>query len=161
MPGPALASAVAREVAAKIFGRSHGVLEEILLPGVAGMETLGTLNVKLGKDELNIDVVIDNAHRLTLADLKPIVEQAKNIRFLLLCQPGAVAQEIAALIGVELETLGGWDEDTIAAVVAEAECVSDYADCERLSRLTGGLPYYVLNGTTVAKREYEGSYIPA
>lgn len=156
MPGPALASAVAREVAAKLFGRSHGVLGEILLPGASGMETLGALNIKLGQDGLSVDVVIDNAHRLTPADLKPIVDQAQNIRFLLLCQPGTVTQEIAALLGVEHETLGGWDEDTIAAVVAEAGCVADYADCERLSRLTGGLPYYVLNAATVAKREYDG-----
>lgn len=157
MPGPALASAVAREVAAKLFGRSHGALGEILLPGASGMETLGTLNVKLGQEGLGVDVVIDNAHRLTPTDLKPIVDQAKNIRFLLLCQPGAVTQETAALLGVEHETLGGWDEDTIAAVIAEAGCVADYADCERLSRLTGGLPYYVLNAATIAKREYDGA----
>lgn len=156
MPGPALASAVAREAAAKLFGRSHGGLGEILLPGASGMETLGALNIKLGQEGLAVDVVIDNAHRLTAADLKPIVDQAQNIRFLLLCQPGAVAQEIAALLGVEHETLGGWDEDTIALVVADAGCVADYADCERLSRLTGGLPYYVLNAATVAKREYDG-----
>ncbi len=109
------------------------------------METLGALNIKLGQDALSVDVVIDNAHRLTPADLKPIVDQAQNVRFLLLCQPGIVTQEIAALVGVEHETLGGWDDDTIAAAVAEAGCVADYADCERLSRLTGGLPYYVLN----------------
>jgi hypothetical protein len=157
MPGPTLASAVAREVAAKLFGRSHGVLGEILLPGASGMETLGALNIKLGQDGRGVDVVIDNAHRLTPADLKPIVDQAKNIRFLLLCQPGAVTQEIAALLAVEHETLGGWDEDTIAAVIAEAGCVADYADCERLSRLTGGLPYYVLNAATIAKREYDGA----
>lgn len=156
MPGPALASAVTREVAAKLFGRSLGVLGEILLPGVSGIETLGALNIKLGQEGLSVDVVIDNAHRLTPADLKPIVDQAQNIRFLLLCQPGAVTQEIAALLGVEHETLGGWDEDTIVAAVADAGCVADYADCERLSRLTGGLPYYVLNAATVARREYDG-----
>ena len=157
MPGPALASAVAREVAAKLFGRSHGAVGEILLPGASGIETLGALNVKLGQEGFSVDVVIDNAHRLTPADLKPIVDQAQNIRFLLLCQPGTVTQEIAALLGIDNETLGGWDEDTIAAVVAETGCVADYADCERLSRLTGGLPYYVLNAATIAKREYHGS----
>lgn len=157
MPGPALASAVAREVAAKIYGRSHGALGEILLPGASGMETLGALNVKLGQDNLSVDVVIDNAHRLAPIDLKAIIDQTQNIRFLLLCQPGAAAQEIAALLGVDQETLGGWDEDTIAAAITEAGCVADFADCERLSRLTGGLPYYVLNAVTVAKREYEGS----
>lgn len=157
MPGPALASAVAREVAAKMFGRSHGALGDILLPGASGIETLGALNVKLGQESLSVDVVIDNAHRLAPIDLKPIIDQAQNIRFLLLCQPGAASHEIAALLGVDQETLGGWDEDTIAAAITDAGCVADFADCERLSRLTGGLPYYVLNAATVAKREYEGS----
>ena len=29
-------------------------------------------------------------------------------------------------------------------------CQADFGDCERLSRLTGGLPFYVLNAATVA-----------
>ena len=157
MPGAALASAVAREVAAKLFGRSHGVLGEILLPGASGIETLGALNIRLEKEGMAVDVVIDNAHRLTPSDLKPLVEAAPNIRFLMLCQPGPAAEEIAALFGVENETLGGWDEDTIAAAVTGAGCAANFADCERLSRLTGGLPFYVLNAAAIARREYGGS----
>lgn len=157
MPGPALAAAVAREVAAKVFGGGTGVLGEILLPGSSGMESLGALNVRLGKDGIAVDVVIDNAHRLSPADLKPIVEQASHLRFLMLCQPGPATQEIGALLGAPIESLGGWDEDTIAAAVSDAGCAANFADCERLSRLTGGLPFYVLNATGVASRENGGS----
>lgn len=156
MPGAALASAVSREVVAKLFGRSQGVLGEIILPGASGIETLGALNVKLRKEGQGIDIVIDNAHRLSPSDLKTIVDQANCIRFLLLCQPGKAARDIAVSLGVEQETLAGWDEDTIAAVIDETGCVADYADCERLSRLTGGLPFYVVNAAAVAKREYDG-----
>lgn len=156
-PGPALAAAVAREITAKMFGRSHGTLGEILLPGASGLDTLGALSAKLGQEGLVADIVIDNAHRLTAADLKPIVERAPNVRFVFLCQPGAETQELASLLGVEIETLGGWDEDTIAAAVSDAGCVADFADCERLSRLTGGLPFYVLNAAAIAGREYDGS----
>jgi len=157
MPGAALASAVTREVAANLFGRSHGVLGEILLPGASGIETLGALNIKLGQAEVAVDVVIDNAHRMTPSDLKTIVDAAPNLRFLMLCQPGSETEEIAALLGVENETLGGWDEDTIAAAVTDADCTANFADCERLSRLTGGLPFYVLNAAAIAQREYGGS----
>ena len=48
-------------------------------------------------------------------------------------------------------------EDTIAAAANDAGCQADFNDCERLSRITGGLPFYVLNATAVAAREYDGS----
>ncbi|WP_447725684.1 YecA family protein [Sphingomonas koreensis] len=157
MPGPALAAAIAREVTAKLLGRGHGTLGEILLPGASGLDTLGALSAKLGEQGLVADVVIDNAHRLPAADLKPIVDRAPNVRFVFLCQPGTETQELASLLNVEIETLGGWDEDTIAAAVADAGCAADFADSERLSRLTGGLPFYVLNAAAIARREYDGS----
>lgn len=157
MPGPALAAAVAREVAAKVFGGGAGVLGEMFLPGASGIETLGALNVRLGTGGIAVVVVIDNAHRLSALDLKPIVEQASHIRFLLLCQPGAVTGEIGSLLNAPVESLGGWDEDTIAEAVSDGGCAANFADCERLSRLTGGLPFYVLNAAGVASREYGGS----
>src|SRR3546814_8728684 len=64
MPGAALASAVAREVAGRMYGRSSGKLGEILLPGASGLDMLGTLSVTLGQEGLHADVVIDNAHRI-------------------------------------------------------------------------------------------------
>ncbi|WP_254913676.1 SEC-C metal-binding domain-containing protein [Sphingobium sp. Z007] len=156
-PGPALASAVAREVAGRMFGRTSGKLGEILLPGASGLDMLGALSVKLGEEALHANVVIDNAHRVPANDLEAIVARAPNLRLLLLCQPGSDVGLLESRFNIRAETLSGWDEDTIASAVQEAGCRADFGDCERLSRLTGGLPFYVLSTAMVAAREYEGA----
>ncbi|MDZ3831939.1 MAG: SEC-C metal-binding domain-containing protein [Sphingopyxis sp.] len=156
-PGPALASALAREVAARMFGRSGDALGEILLPGSSGLEMVGALSIKLGEGGLHADVVIDNCHRVPASDLIAIVKRAPNLRFVLLGQPGPDISALEAGLNIRAETLGGWDEDTIAAAVHDAGCRLDFSDCERLSRITGGLPFYVLNAATIAAREYGGS----
>jgi len=155
-PGPALASAVAREVAAKMFGRSNDKLGEILLPGASGLDMVSALSIKLGEDGLHAAVVIDNSHRMPAADIEALVARGPNLRFVLLSQPGRHIAELEAGLDVHAETLNGWDEDTIAAAVRDAGCRADFGDCERLSRITGGLPFYVLNAATIAAREYGG-----
>lgn len=156
-PGPALASAFARELSGRMFGRTSGVLGEILLPGASGLDMLGALNSQLRQRGLVATIVVDNVHRLTPTDLKPIVERVPQVRFLLLGQPGAQMGELEALMGIKATTLGGWSEDTIAAAAADAGCRADFGDCDRLSRLTGGLPFYVVNALSVASAEYAGS----
>jgi hypothetical protein len=157
IPGAALGSAVAREVAGRMYGRSSGKLGEILLPGASGLDMLGALSVKLGEEGLHAVVVIDNAHRVPASDIETIVKRAPHLRFLLLCQPSPDVAVLEAKLDVRAETLNGWDEDTIAAAVHDAGCQADFSDCERLSRLTGGLPFYVLNAASVAAREYGGA----
>jgi hypothetical protein len=127
------------------------LLGEILLSGASGLDTVGALSVKLGEQALHATVVIDNAHRLPLADLKTLIDRAPNLRFLLLCQPTTESEELQAALLTEAETLGGWNEDTIAAAVTEAGCHCDYTACERLSRLTGGLPLYVLSAAAAVR----------
>ncbi|WP_226689388.1 ATP-binding protein, partial [Ruegeria arenilitoris] len=156
-PGPALASAVTREVAGRIFGRSTGKLGEILLPGASGLDMLGALSVKLGEEGMYAHVVIDNAHRVPASEIEAIISRAPSLRFLLLGQPGKELASLEARLAVRAETLHGWDEDTIAAAANDAGCQADFNDCERLSRITGGLPFYVLNAAAVAAREYDGS----
>ncbi len=157
MPGPALASAVAREVAGRMYGRATGKLGEILLPGASGLDMLGTLSVTLGKEGLRADVVIDNAHRIPATNIEAIISRAPNLRLLLLCQPSPDVTVLEARLSIQAEALSGWDEDTIAAATHDAGCVANFADCQRLSRLTGGLPFYVLNAASVAARDYGGS----
>lgn len=154
--GPAIASAITREVAGRMFGRSSGKLGEILLPGASGLDMLGALSVKLGEDGVHAHVVIDNAHRVPVSEIEVIVARAPHLRFLLLGQPGPEIATLEARLAVPAETLHGWDEDTIAAAVHDAGCQADFNDCERLSRLTGGLPLYVLNASVIAAREYGG-----
>ena len=156
-PGSALASALTRELTVRIFGRSSGKLGEIILPGASGLDMLGTLSAHFAQEGLKVTMVIDNAHRLQASDLKLITDRASNIHFLILCQPGAVVEELEALLDVKAISLAGWNEDTIASVVAEKGCFADYRDCERLARLTGGLPLYVESAIEIASNAYGGS----
>src|SRR3546814_13489109 len=104
-----------------------------------------------------VAVVIDNSHRSPAADIEALVARGPNLRFVLLSQPGRHIAELEAGLDIQAETLNGWDEDTIAAAVRDAGCRADFGDCERLSRITGGLPFYVLNAATIAAREYGGA----
>lgn len=143
--GPALASAVSRELAARIFG-SHGAkLGEILLPGASGTEILVAIGRHLAEDGLTATVVLDNAHRVPSTDLVPIVGASQQLRFLLLAQPTISTARLEATLGIAAEPLFGWSNETAASEGASLGCRGDYADYDRLLKLTAGLPLYVQN----------------
>jgi len=153
--GPALASAVARELAARIYGSRGGKLGEILLPGAGGTEILFAIGRHLAEDKLTATVVLDNAHRVPSGDLVSLVNASEHLRFVLLAQPGQSIARIEATIGIEAEPLAGWSNETAAAEGASVSCRGSYEDYERLLRLTGGLPLYVQNALKIASESYE------
>lgn len=156
-PGPALASALARELAARLFGRTGGRLGEILLPGATGPEILHTIGTRLAATGRDATIVLDNAHRIPPADLQTLVRQSGHLKFLLLCQRGRHVQELEARLSVTAEPMRGWATDTIACEVADRGCRADYAACQRLADLTGGMPLYVQNAIMITAAEYDGS----
>lgn len=154
--GPALANAVARELAARIFGSRGGKLGEILLPGASGTEILFAIGRHLAEDKLTATVVLDNAHRIAAADLVSLVGASDQLQFVLLAQPGVTIARIEATLGVKSEPLLGWSNETAAAEGASLGCRGDFSDYERLLKLTGGLPLYVQNALKIAADSYEG-----
>ena len=156
-PGTALASALARELAARLFGQTGGRLGEILLPGATGPEILDLIGTRLAATGRDVTIVLDNAHRVPPADLQALIQHGRHLRFLLLCQPGKALQELEARLSVTAEQLQGWATDTIAAEVASRNCRGDYAACQRLADLTGRMPLYVQNAIAIAAAEYDGS----
>lgn len=154
--GPALASALARELAARMFGSRGGKLGEILLPGASGTEILVAIGRHLAEDGLTATVVLDNAHRVPAADLVPLVGASPQLRFLLLAQPNASTARLEATLGISAEPLLGWSNETAASEGASLRCRGDYADYERLLKLTAGLPLYVQNALKIAAGSYEG-----
>ena len=135
--GPALASAVARELAARMYGSRGGKLGEILLPGASGTEILFAIGRHLAEDQLTATVVLDNAHRVPAGDLVALISASEHLRFVLLAQPGESIARIEATIGVKAEPLAGWSNETAAAEGASVGCRGSYEDYERLLRLTG------------------------
>jgi len=154
--GPALASAVARELAARMFGSRGGKLGDILLPGASGTEILVAIGRHLAEDGLAATVVLDNAHRVPGADLVPLVGASPQLRFLLLAQPNASLARLEATLGISAEPLLGWSNEAAAAEGASLGCHGDYADYERLLKLTAGLPLYVQNALKIAAESYDG-----
>lgn len=156
-PGSALAPSLARELAARLFGQSVGGLGEILLPGASGSEMLQAIDNRLATRGESYTLVLDNAHSVPAADLRLVIERAKHPNFILLCQPGQCVQELEALLSVTSEPLRGWATDTIAQEVEVKGCRGDYAACQRLLELTGGMPLYVQNALAITAAEYDGS----
>lgn len=153
--GPALAGAVARELAARIYGSHGGKLGEILLPGAGGTEILFAIGRHLAEDKLTATVVLDNAHRVPPGDLVSLVNASEHLRFVILAQPAQSIARIEATIGIQAEPLAGWSNETAAAEGASVGCSGSYEDYERLLRLTGGLPLYIQNALKIASESYE------
>lgn len=156
-PGTALTSAIAREIAARLFGRTGGQLGEILLPGATGAEILRTIGTKMAESGQEATVVLDNAHLITPADIQMLVKMGGKLKFLLLCHPGRHIQEMEARLSITAEPLRGWENDTIALEVESQKCRADYVACQRLASLTAGMPLYVQNAIAITAAEYDGS----
>ena len=157
LSGPALASAVARELAARMFDSRGGNLGKILLPGASGTEILVAIGRHLAEDGLTATVVLDNAHRVAAADIAPLIAASLQLRFVLLAQPSASIARLEATLGISAEPLPGWSNETAAAEGSSLGCRGDYADYERLLTLTGGLPLYIQNALKIAAESYGGS----
>jgi tetratricopeptide (TPR) repeat protein len=155
-PGPALSSALARELAARLFGNT-GKLGGILLPGATGNEIMQGIGTRLAADNETVTVVLDNAHSVPPHDICNLIKKSEHLNFILLCQPGQNVQELEALLILKADQLCGWDTDTIAQEMADRNCRGDLAACQRLLKLTAGMPLYVQNAATIVASEYDGN----
>jgi len=85
-PGAALANAVAREVAGRLF-QTGGGLGQILLPGASGREILQLLSRRLAVRGEIVTVDLDNVHQLPADDLLGVIRSGRDMRFVLLGRP--------------------------------------------------------------------------
>ena len=157
LPGPALASTLVRELAAKFETLDRDDLRKILLPGTSGYEALRTFDIFLNQQGATLLLVLDNAHRVPVENLRDVLNATKCIRFVLLCQPHDNVRELEAVTGLQRETLLGWDIDTVAAAVGDLGGFSTAQGYDQLRIYTGGLPLYVQSATKIAVTEYEGN----
>lgn len=102
-------------------------------------------------------LVLDNAHRVPVENLRDVLNATKCIRFILLCQPHDNVRALEAVTGLQLEALLGWDIDTVAAAVDDLGGFGTAQGYEQLRTYTGGLPLYVESAAKIAVSEYEGN----
>ncbi|MCZ4239035.1 dsDNA nuclease domain-containing protein [Alteromonas macleodii] len=157
IPAPALASTLVRELAAKFAGSDNDGFRKILLPGVSGYDALRTFDTYITQQGTNILLVIDNSHRIPAETIRNLFNSTKSIHFILLCQPNESVRELESLMGINRETLKGWDIDSIAAVVNMLGGYGTPQGFENLKNYTGGLPLYVQSAANLASTEYENN----
>lgn len=157
LPGPALASTLVRELAAKFATLDRDELRKILLPGASGYEAMRMFDTFLGQQGTTLLLVLDNAHRIPVDNLRDVLNATQNLHFVLLCQPHDNVRELEAITGLQRQTLLGWDIDTVAQAVDELGGFATAQGYEQLRIYTGGLPLYVQSAAKIAITEYEGN----
>lgn len=157
LPGTSLASTLVRELAARFSITNRNSLQKVLLPGASGFESLRAFDTFLQEQEVNLLLVLDNAHRVPVDCLREILDATKQIRLLLLCQPNSNIRELEARTGLERESLLGWGIDAVAAAVDALEGYASAQGYEQLRSYTGGLPLYVQSAAKIAASDYKGS----
>jgi hypothetical protein len=160
VPGPAIASNLVRELAAQWASHEAGALQRVLLPGATGIDTLRALDMYLASSGSDALVVLDNAHRVPVNDLRMLIDATRHLKFVMLAQPAVTILEIEATLGIVQEMLRGWSLDEIAAEVNLQAAHGTVLDYERLRVLTGGLPLYVQTAARLSAMQY-GSDIGA
>lgn len=156
LPGPAIASSIVRELASKYSKRDPEGIRQILLPSASGYEALRAFDRFMDQAEAPLLVVIDNAHRVPVGNLRDLLNATRHIRFILLCQPHENIRELEAVMKLRRETLQGWELDTVARVASGAGAFGSPQALEQLRTYSGGLPLYVDSAVAVALSEYGG-----
>lgn len=157
LPGPALASSLVRELAAKFVTLDQEGLRKVLLPGASGYEALKTFDIFVKQQGHTLLVVLDNAHRIPVENVRDVLNATENISFVLLCQPCDNVRELEAITGLQRQTFLGWDIDTVAKAANELGGFATALGYEQLRSYTGGLPLYVRSAAQIAVTEYEGN----
>ncbi|WP_242141030.1 AAA family ATPase [Sphingomonas sp. TREG-RG-20F-R18-01] len=157
LPSRAVPTNLAREIIARFLGgRAKGV-GGVQLPPTGGVDALRYADSLLADERIRAIVVLDNVHRLSVTDLRQIVDNAPNQAFIALGQPWVERALAEATLGIEAETLGGFGPDAVAAVFADENVGIDPETVEGVLHLTGGLPLFVINAARLSALQFDGS----
>ncbi|MDK2755584.1 MAG: SEC-C domain-containing protein [Blastomonas fulva] len=157
LPSRAVPTNLAREIIARFLGgRAKGV-GGVQLPPNGGIDALRYADSLLADERIRAIIVLDNVHRLSVADLREIVSGAPNQAFIALGQPWAERALVEATLGIEAEALGGFGPDAVAAVFAAEGVGVDPETVETVLHLTAGLPLFVINAARLSAQQFGGA----
>lgn len=157
LPSRSVSTNLAREIVARFLGgRAKGV-GGVQLPPSGGIDALRYADSLLADQGIRAIVVLDNVHRLSVTDLRQIVDGAPNQAFIVLGQPWAERALAEVTLGIEAEALGGFGPDAVAAVFAAEGVGINPETVETVLHLTGGLPLFVINAARLSALKFGGS----
>jgi hypothetical protein len=157
LPSRAVSTNLAREIIARFLGGQAKGVGGIQLPPSGGTDALRYADSLLANQRTRAILVLDNVHRLSVTDLRQIVDGAPNQSFIMLGQPWPERALAEASLGIEAEVLGGFGPDAVAAVFARERVDVDAEAVEAVLHLTGGLPLFVINAARLSAQQFGSS----
>jgi hypothetical protein len=145
VPGEQIAPRLVDAIVATLVARGTVRAHELVLPGKTGLDALALLDVELARRGQPVLAIIDDCHHATADTIVAAKRAAPNVRWIFLGQPGASVSGIAARLSLAPQSLGGWSDDVIAELLADAKCSSGPAHVAELRKVTGGAPLFVLH----------------
>jgi hypothetical protein len=156
MPSAGVPAALAREMAAFVLPEESPERQQILLPGVSGLQSLRVIDRFLSEHINDMTIVLDNAHRVSEDILIETVRSMGSAKWVLLAQEWPGRQLFATATASRVEVLSGWSRDTIARDATAIGCFGTIENFQRLHDLTGGLPLFVRDAIRICKEGYNG-----
>jgi hypothetical protein len=144
-PGEQMAPRLVEAVVATLVARGDFRPHHLVLPGRTGIDALALLDRELTIHAVSLTAIIDDCHHLAQNAIVDAMRAAPHIRYLLLGRPCDALDEVAALLSLPRARLGGWDDDTIAALLHDEGCSTKPAEVSALRSATKGAPLFVLH----------------
>ena len=151
-PGEQIAARLVDATIATLVGRGDVRAHELLLPGREGADALSLVDRVNSDRGYNVMAIIDDCHLATAATLIGVMRAAPSFRWVLLGHPSRVLSEVATLMELETVSLGGWNDDVVACLLAEEGCSTSPSAVAELRQVTGGAPLFVLHAVAAMKR---------
>lgn len=157
LPSSSVSSALAREIAGKIFQSQKEGAQRVFFPGATGLDAIRAMDLVLSERKTDAVIIIDNAQRLAVSDAQDILLATRHTRWILLAQPSPELSTLESLLGFKRESLNGWSIETIASEFVNSGCAVDPMVCAQLKNLTGGFPLYIRNFAHLCVTMYNNS----
>jgi hypothetical protein len=156
MPSAGVPAALAREMAAFVLPENSPERQQILLPGVSGLQSLRVIDRFLAEHVNDMTIVLDNAHRMSDDILVETVRSMGATKWVVLAQEWPGSQLFATATAARVQTLSGWSRDTMARDANAIGCFGTIENFQSLHDLTGGLPLFVRDAIRICKEGYNG-----
>ena len=156
LPSAAVASALTRELAARMLPVGTEERKAILLPGVSGIQSLKLIDRYLHDHKMQTTIVLDNAHSVSDEKLAEIASAIRSVNLIVLARPWPGSQILESLFGVASQQLSGWLRLTIADEAAANGAFGSMETCQHVRTVTGGLPLFVRDACRLACQHYSG-----
>jgi hypothetical protein len=151
--GKGFATWAASHVVATLFRSDSQAVAEVFRPASLGTEALRLLDDKVGAEARRVLLIVDYVHHVDDDAVAMAVRATGNLQWLMLGRPSIAVTTLSQRLNVPLLALRGWNDDTVAQVMAECRVVCDPLSVRDARIVTGGAPLLVENIARLAAAE--------